>query len=197
MKLVQTALFAYKKKHRWGLGHIETCYSGPKVAVLNAQNHRWGLEPKETSKSGTNHEVLKAQNDKWGLGLIETCYSGPKVSVLHAKATDKGWEPLRLVILMLIMLLACTKRQVRSGTHRDLLCRSKICCFACKSHRWELGPIETTNSDVRHAVLHAQNDRSYLEPMETCYSGPEVAVLHAKTTRGILDPQRLVILVLK
>ena len=36
--------FAWKN-HRWCLGSTETCNSGPKVAVLHAQNHRLGLEP--------------------------------------------------------------------------------------------------------------------------------------------------------
>ena len=57
--------------------------------------------------------------------------------------------------------------------------------------------METSISDAKHAVVHAQNDRSYLGPIETCYSGPEVAVMHAKITGGVLDPQRLVIQVLK
>ena len=47
------------------------------------------------------------------------------------------------------------------------------------------GPIETGNSDAKHAVVHAQNDRSCLVPIETCLSGPKVAVLHAKTTGGL------------
>ena len=57
------------------------------------------------------------------------------------------------------------------------------------------GTIETSNSEAKHAVVHAQTDRSCLGPIETCHSGPEVAVLHAKTTGRVLDPQRLVILV--
>ena len=60
-----------------------------------------------------------------------------------------------------------------------------------------MGLIETSNLDAKHALVHAQNDRSCLGPIETCYSGPEVAVLHAKATCGVLDPQKLVILVLK
>ena len=59
------------------------------------------------------------------------------------------------------------------------------------------GPIETSDSDAKHAVVHAQNDRSYLEPIETCYCGPEVAVLQVITTGRDWDPQRLVILVVK
>ena len=57
--------------------------------------------------------------------------------------------------------------------------------------------MDTSNSDVKPAVVHAQNDRSCLGPIETCYSGPEGAVLHEKTTGDVFDTQRLVILVLK
>ena len=69
--------------------------------------------------------------------------------------------------------------------------------FCNQNHRWGRGPIEPGDSDAKHAVLLAQNDRSYLEPIETYYPGPEGTVLHAKTTGGDWDPQRLVILVLK
>ena len=72
-----------------------------------------------------------------------------------------------------------------SGTHRDLLLWSRSRCFAWKNHTWRLGPMETSNSDARNAVLHAENHRWGLGPTETCYSGPEVAVLHAKTTGGV------------
>ena len=113
------------------------------------------------------------------------------------KTTDKGRDTLRQVILMLITLFAWTKRQMMSWTHRYLLFGSKSRCFTCKKHRWGQGPIETSKSDAKHAVVHAQGDRSCLGPIETRYSGPEVAVLHGKTTGGVWDPQRLVILVLK
>ena len=43
----------------------------------------------------------------------------------------------------------------------------------------KVGPIETSNSEAKHAFVHAKTDRSYLGLIETCYSGPEVAVLHA------------------
>ena len=60
-----------------------------------------------------------------------------------------------------------------------------------------MGPIETSNSDAKHAVVHERNERLCLGPIETCYAGPEVTVLHAKTIVGALEPQRLVIVVLK
>ena len=56
--------------------------------------------------------------------------------------------------------------------------------------------METSNSDAKHAVVHAQNDRSCLGPIETCYSGPECAVLHGKTTGGVWNPYGLDTLVL-
>ena len=74
----------------------------------------------ETSNFGANHAVSHAQNDRRGLGTIETCNSGLNVALLQAKTTNEGWDPYRLVILMLITFFSCTKRQVRSGTHRDL-----------------------------------------------------------------------------
>ena len=42
--------------------------------------------------------------------------------------------------------------------------------------------METSDSDARHAVLHAQNDRLCRGTIESCYSGPKVALLHPKTT---------------
>ena len=44
-----------------------------------------------------------------GVGPIETCISGPKVAVLYPKTTRKGWDPWRLVILMLITLFCKQK----------------------------------------------------------------------------------------
>ena len=78
-----------------------------------------------------------------------------------------------------------------SGTLRDLLFVSKSRCFACKNHSWVLGPIETSNSDSRHAVLHAENHRWVLGPVETCNFGPKVAGLQAKTSDEGWDPKRL------
>ena len=49
------------------------------------KTHRWGLGPIETGYSGANHSVLPVQNERWCLGPIEICYSGRKVAVLNAK----------------------------------------------------------------------------------------------------------------
>ena len=40
--------------------------------------------------------------------------------------------------------------------------------------------METSNSDANHVGLHAHNDRWGLGPIETSNSGPKAAVLHAK-----------------
>ena len=63
----------------------------------------------ETSNSDANHAVLHAQKDRWCLGPIEICYSSPKVAVLIAKTTDKGWDPERQVILVLITMYCMHK----------------------------------------------------------------------------------------
>ena len=101
------------------------------------------------------------------------------------------------VFSVLITLYCMHKMTGKVWDRRDLLFGSKSRCFACKNHRWGLGAVEASNTDAKHAVVHAQNHRSCLGHIETCYSGPEVAVLPAKTTGGVLDPQRLVILLLR
>ena len=42
-------------------------------------------------------------------GTHSDLYSGPKVAVIHAKTTDKGWDPLRQVFLVLITLYCLHK----------------------------------------------------------------------------------------
>ena len=63
----------------------------------------------DTSNSGAKVAVFHAQNDSFCLGLLETCCSGPKVADLNAKPTDKGWDPWRQVILVLITLYCMHK----------------------------------------------------------------------------------------
>ena len=75
----------------------------------------------ETSISGANHSVFHAQITRRSLGPIDTCNSDPKVAVLHAKSTDKGWEPQRLVILMLISLFYMHKTTAEVWDPRRLV----------------------------------------------------------------------------
>ena len=94
----------------------------------------------------------------------------------------------RFIILVQKSLFCIQKPQMSAGTHRDLLFLSKSRCFVFKNHRWGLGPIETSFSDARHAVLHAQNNRWSLGPIETWNSGPKVALLNAQNRRWGLGP---------
>ena len=48
--------------------------------------------------------------------------------------------------------------------------------------------METSNSEAKLAVLHAQNDRWGLEYIETCNSGQKVAVLNAQNHKWGLGP---------
>ena len=75
----------------------------------------------ETSISGANHAVFHAQITRRSLGSLETCNSDPKVAVLHAKSTDKGWDPQRLVILMLISLFYMHKTTAEVWDPRRLV----------------------------------------------------------------------------
>ena len=77
---------------------------------------------------------------------------------------------------------------MKSGTHRDLEFCTKRRCYANKDHRWGLGHIETSNSNARHAVLHAPNDRCGLGLTETCNSGANLAVFHAQNDSWGLGP---------
>ena len=127
------------KNHRWGLGPIETSNSYAKVGVFHAQNDRfflglletcysclkvlharWGLGPIETSNSCAKVAVFDAQNYRFCLALLENCYSGPKVAVLHAKKTHEGWDPWRLVILMLSTLFCMHKTTGESWNQYSL-----------------------------------------------------------------------------
>ena len=44
--------------------------------------------------------------------------------------------------------------------------------FCMQKPQMRAGPMETSNSDAKHAVLHAENHRWGLGPMDTCYSDP-------------------------
>ena len=107
--------------HRWGLGTIETSNSDAKHAVLFAQIHRRGLGPLETINSGGKHAVLHAQIHRWSLGPLQTCNSRDKRAVLNAQ--NHRWRAgsyRDLWFWWYSLCFACTKRQVMSGTHRDL-----------------------------------------------------------------------------
>ena len=123
--------------------------------------------------SDAKHAVVQAQNDRWGLVPIETCNSVPKVAVLHAKTTDEGWDPQRLVILVLKFRFCMHRMRGDVWYPLRLVILVQSRCFACKNYRWRLGPIEPINSCANHAVLHAQKDLWCLGPIETCCSGPK------------------------
>ena len=82
----------------------------------------------ETSQSDAKDDVLHAQNHRCGLGPTETCNSGPKVSVFLAKTTNGGWDPCRLVILLL--------RKLRGlGPKETCKFGGKHAVFYAQSHR--------------------------------------------------------------
>ena len=48
--------------------------------------------------------------------------------------------------------------------------------------------MQISNSDVKVAILNAQNSRWVLEPIETCYSSAEQAVFNGKSTGEVWVP---------
>ena len=52
-----------------------------------------------------------------------------------------------------------------------------------KKHEYGLGPVETSNSDAKVAVLKAQNHRLRLGPIDKRHSGSKHAVLHLQINR--------------
>ena len=67
------------------------------------------LKGAETHRDYVKPAVVHSQNDKSCLGPIEACYFGPEVAVMHAKTTHEGWDPWKLVILMLITVFCMHK----------------------------------------------------------------------------------------
>ena len=90
-------------------GTLRDLLFGSKSRCFECKIHRKGLGPIETSISVVNHAVLHSQTDRSCLGPIETCNSAPKVAVVHPKTIDKGSDPRRQVILVLITLFCLHK----------------------------------------------------------------------------------------
>ena len=78
------------------MGPIETCFSGPEVAVLHAKTTGGVLDPQRL--------VVLVQKSPFSM---------------H-KTTGEGWNPYSLFILVQSTRCVCSKPQMRSGTHTDL-----------------------------------------------------------------------------
>ena len=93
---------------------------------------------------------MNTKNHRWGQVPIETCNSGPKAAVLHAKTTDEGWDPQRLVILMVIALFYMHKTTAEVWDKWRLVFLLLIMLFCIhKTIGGGLGPIEIYNSDPK------------------------------------------------
>ena len=120
-----------------------------------------------------------SQTYRWGLGPIQTCKSGLNVAILHEMRAGT-------IINLSFWCKSLWFDAQNDSLHlwlRYFLFQSKTRCFACKNHRWGLGPIETSDSCANHVVLHAQNDRWGLGPTETCNSDANHDVLHSQSDR--------------
>ena len=148
------------------------------------------LSIRKTSLYWSNtSSVVFARKTAWlASELLVSMGPSPHVWILDGKWRLLDRNNKSLFVPDISCIFACTKRQVRFGSHGELLFCSKRRCFASKNHRWGLGPTETSNSDANHAVLQACNDRWGLGSLQTCISDQKVAVLHAKTTNEGWNP---------
>ena len=126
----------YAESHRWGLGPKDMCNCGHKVAVLHAQNDRWGLRPIEARNFRPKAAVLNAQNQRWGLKLIETSYSGANHAVLYAQNDRWGLVPIETCMLVQKSLFSMQKPQKKAGTNRDYVLKSLICMHKTTVKGW-------------------------------------------------------------
>ena len=133
----------HAQNHRSRLGPIDTCYSGPEVAVLDAKATGGVLDPQRlvilvlmslfcmhnTTGEGWNPYslfilvlssllcVLKTTDEGWNPHRVVIPLL-IKMFFKH-KATGEVWEPWRLVILVKYSLFCKQKSQMRAGTYRD------------------------------------------------------------------------------
>ena len=94
------------------------------------------------------------------MGPIETnnfdANSDPKVAVLHAKTTDKGWDPQRLVILMLISLFYMHKTTAEVWDPWRLVFLLLITLFCMHKTIGKVLDIEIWNSDPKVTLFKQQ-----------------------------------------
>ena len=134
------------------------------------------------------------------------------------KSTDEVWDPLRLAILVLSTLFCEHKSagEIWDQYRLAVLVLKSPCCLmkprdeawdqethvivgakhavlSTQIHRWDLGPIETSNFGAKHAVLHALNHRWGLGPIETCNSGIMALLCKHKSKEEVWNQSRLVI----
>ena len=101
------------------MGPIETCYSGPKDAVLHGKTTGGVWDPQRLVIL-----VLKAlfwkhktTGEGWNPYSLDTLVLSTLLRVL--KTTDEVWDPYRLISLAQKPLFCMQKPQMREGTDRD------------------------------------------------------------------------------
>ena len=80
------------------------------------------------------------------------------------KNTDEGWNPYRLVILVQITLFYKHKTTGDVWDPWRFVIRVQKSLFCIQNHTWGLRPVETSDSDANHAVLHAKTTEEGWDP---------------------------------
>ena len=81
------------KKHRWGLGPTETCFSGPEVAVLHSKSTGGVLDPQRLVILVLKllFCMHKTTGEGWNPYSIDFLVLNTLLCVL--KTTDEVWDP--------------------------------------------------------------------------------------------------------
>ena len=83
------------------------------------------------------------------------------------QTTSEVWDPYQLVILLHKSPFCLQKPQMRAGTIETSYSDARHPVLHAQNDRWGLGPIETCNFGANHDGLPAQNDKLGQEPIET------------------------------
>ena len=107
------------QNHRSCVGPIETCYSGPEDAVLNAKTTGGVLDPQAHVILVLNSLFCKHNNTGEGWNQYSPFIISLSTLLCVLKATYEVWDQYRLISQVLKSLFYMQKPQMRAGTHRD------------------------------------------------------------------------------
>ena len=162
------------QNHRWGVGPIQTCKSGPRVTVLH--------EKRTQMRAGTHLDLtfwcksrcfacIKRQVMSW---THRDLLFRSKVADLHEKNHRWGQAPIETS---------------NSDARHHVL--------HAENHRWGLGPIERCNFGPKVAALNTQNTDEGWNPYSLFTLVLSTLLWVLKTTDEVWDQYRLVSLVLE
>ena len=149
--------------HTLGLGHIQTCRSGPKVAVFHAKTSSEACDPQRLVILVLKSLfcIHKTTGDGWNPYRLDILVLSTPLCVLNT--TDYVWDPHRLVSLVLKSLF-CMHRTTGECWNPHGLVILVLTVLNAQNHSWGLGLIETSNSGAYQAVAVHKTTSAVWDP---------------------------------